>query len=273
MKKLLLAFALFLARDSFAAYASAGNILQPQTKYNTSTGYLTLDVDFSGLTTTGIPTFLSGTVTVTGNVSLTAGTARIGIFDAGGSSIVAYQGTSPWVGTGNVSLTAGTASIGTVGLNAGTNRIGIVDAGGSSVTAVISSMPNVTQGTGLPGGNTPNSWLTSDNYVAGYLTTTAGGTAPTGGSSTAWALSSTAHINITATAGFNGPCQVCVGPGNLLAALYVHFNPISTWIAPTTPLAVSTTPLCKNMGVGSFLDLSISATGTHNLILDFMPLK
>ncbi len=52
MKKFLLIAALLLARNGFAAYASGGNILQPQVKYNTSTGYLTLDIDpasFAGI--------------------------------------------------------------------------------------------------------------------------------------------------------------------------------------------------------------------------------
>lgn len=51
MKKLfLLAALLFGAQSAHAAYARVtGNIDQAPVKYNTSTGYLTLDVDFSGL--------------------------------------------------------------------------------------------------------------------------------------------------------------------------------------------------------------------------------
>lgn len=81
MKKLLLVFALLLAsRASFAAYASGGNILQSQTKYNTSTGYLTLDIDWSGMAAGGF------SLTTTGNVSITAGTAYIGAIGISGTA-------------------------------------------------------------------------------------------------------------------------------------------------------------------------------------------
>lgn len=109
----------------------------------------------------------------------------------------------------------------------------------------------------------------------GYMTTTAGGTAPSGGSITAVAITGTVFTNITVAAGYNGPCQVCIYPGNGPgAAFYYLFNPASTWIAPSTPLAVSTTPVCKNMGVGSWLALSATAAAvTVNATVVYSPLK
>lgn len=79
MKKLLLVFALLLAsRASFAAYASGGNILQSQTKYNTSTGYLTLDVDMGS----------------SGGFTLVSGTAYIGAVGISGTALAALTTTT-----------------------------------------------------------------------------------------------------------------------------------------------------------------------------------
>lgn len=130
------------------------------------------------------------------------------------------------------------------------------------------------QGNGLPGGLTTNSWLTSDNYVAGYLTTTAAGAAPRPGSFTAVAITGTVMVNITTAAGVNTPCEVCIYPGmGPNAGFYYSFVPTSTWVAPGAYLAVSTTPICKTWGVGYHLILSPTAAAlTVNAQVNYGPI-
>lgn len=131
------------------------------------------------------------------------------------------------------------------------------------------------QGNGLPGGNTTNSWLTSDNYVAGYLTSTAGGSAPRGGSITAVAVTGTVLVNITTAAGVDGPCVVTIeggtGPN---AGLYWGILPNSTWVRPVSYLAVSTTPIMVTVGSGSHLQLSATAAAvTVNARVWYAPIQ
>lgn len=138
-----------------------------------------------------------------------------------------------------------------------------VDAQGTSVVSYQGGAwtSTVSQGNGLPGGLTSNSWLTSDNYLVGYLTTTAAGSAGRGGSYTAVALTSAYSMNVTFAAGINAPCIVTVYPGNSTPTA-AYWNSMPGWLAPTTPLSVSTTPLMFTAGIGDFLNLSV--TGSTN---------
>ena len=101
---------------------------------------------------------------------------------------------------------------------------------------------------------------TNDTYVAGYLTTTAAGSAARGGSITAIALTSTVLVNITSAAGADVPCIVTIeGGAGPNAGLYWGILPSSTWLAPVTYLAVSTTPIMVTVGRGDHLQLSVTA--------------
>lgn len=107
---------------------------------------------------------------------------------------------------------------------------------------------------------------TSDALSYGYLTTTAAGTAGRGGSYTAVALTGAYSMNMTFAAGVNGPgiCTIYPGHGGgLMTALY--WNSLPGYLAPTTALAVSTTPIMFTYGIGDFLNMSVTAaalTGT-----------
>ncbi len=101
--------------------------------------------------------------------------------------------------------------------------------------------------------------LVSDTYMAGYVTTTAAGTAGRGGSYTAVALTGTYSQNVTVAAGVNAPCIVTIYPGNSTPTAGAYWNLMPAWFAPTTPLAVSTTPLVFTAGIGDVLNLSVTA--------------
>lgn len=144
----------------------------------------------------------------------------------------------------------------------------------ATVNLVPGGILTANQGNGLPGGLTSNSWLTSDNYVAGYLTTTAGGSAPRGGSITAVAVTGTVLVNITTAAGVDAPCIVTIeGGAGPNAGLYWGILPSSTWVAPVTYLAVSTTPIMVTVGRGDHLQLSATAAAvTVNARVRYAPI-
>jgi hypothetical protein len=121
----------------------------------------------------------------------------------------------------------------------------------------------------------PGTITTNDTYVAGYLTTTAAGSAARGGSITAVAVTGTVLVNITTAAGADVPCIVTIeggtGPN---AGLYWGILPSSTWVAPVTYLAVSTTPIMVTVGRGDHLQLSATAAAvTVNARVRYAPIQ
>lgn len=118
------------------------------------------------------------------------------------------------------------------------------------------------------------SGTSSANQFA-WLTTTAAGTAATGGSITAIALTGTVLTNITFAAGADTPCIVTIDPGaGPNAGFYWGILPSSTWLAPVSYLAVSTTPIMVTVGRGDFLQLSATAAAvTVNARVRYAPIK
>ncbi len=100
--------------------------------------------------------------------------------------------------------------------------------------------------------------VVNDTLSYGYLTTTAAGTAGRGGSYTAVALNSAYSMNITFAAGVNAPCVVTVYPGNSTPTAFL-WNSVPAWLAPNSPVNVSSTPLMFTAGIGDLLNLSVTA--------------
>ncbi len=102
----------------------------------------------------------------------------------------------------------------------------------------------------------------NDALTYGYLTTTAAGTAGRGGSYTAVALTNAYSMNMTFAAGVNAPgvCTIypSVGLGSAGGSGF-FWNSMPAWLAPTSLLAVSTTPLMFTYGIGDFLNMSVTA--------------
>ena len=144
-----------------------------------------------------------------------------------------------------------------------------------SVTLAPGGTVTVNQGTAGPGGNCSNCWPVSAPYMEGYLTTTAGGSAASGGSITAIALTGTVLTNISVAAGANCPC-ICTIEGGTgpNAGFYWGILPSGTWVPPVTYLAVSTTPIMVTVGNGDFLQLSATAAAvTVNARVRYAPIK